>query len=261
MLRVSLLPTVVVLLGLPRHDIPPSYHPTELDCSRYHQSIRSDISLEGAGIRSRERGGREGLLSLRARAMDGTIGLEAWFDTLAVWREGNGERLSPDTDGIIGGRYRGILSRLGAFRPTDRPFVPDELAEVDDLGEVLADLLPPLPVIALAVGESWKDDFGAVFTRLSDGSLVGEPVSRFRLVRRRKSQEVRTLSDSSRVVADREETEVGSFSWSNERGPLRWEREVTIDVVVPAGGVVRQSFRTRIVQQVTTERVVGRCGG
>lgn len=255
------LAALVLLLALPASDEPPAYHPAQLDCAHYHQSVRSTIDLEGAGTRSRERAGREGLLALRATAADSALQLVAWFDTLSIWREGSGERLAPGTDGIIGGRYRGRLSRLGGFTSTDRPFVPDDVAEVDDLGEVLTDLLPPLPAMALAAGSSWKDDFGAVFTRLPDGVIGGVRVERFRLIRRRRNQETRTLSDSTEVVAEREESEVGSYAWSGERGPIRWEREVTLDVTVPVRGIVRQSFRTHIVQQIVTERVGGSCEG
>jgi hypothetical protein len=38
---------------------------------------------------------------------------------------------------------------------------------------------------------------------------------------------------------------------------MRWEREITVEVSVPAGGVVKTPFRTRIVQQVMVERVAG----
>jgi hypothetical protein len=40
---------------------------------------------------------------------------------------------------------------------------------------------------------------------------------------------------------------------------VRWERQVTIDVSVPAGGVVKRAFRTRIEQQATTTRLEGSC--
>jgi hypothetical protein len=49
------------------------------------------------------------------------------------------------------------------------------------------------------------------------------------------------------------------FEWSGDLGPLRWEREITVEVSVPAGGAVKQAFRSRILQQVVVERVGGGC--
>ena len=42
------------------------------------------------------------------------IALEAWYDSLALSRESPETKLSPDTDGLLGGRYRG---RLRSDRP------------------------------------------------------------------------------------------------------------------------------------------------
>ena len=92
-----------------------SYHPLQLDCASYRQQVRSVIDLEGGRQRSRETTGRDGILKVRASAQDSLLRLEAWFETLTVWREGSGERLVPETDGVIGGRFKGMLTRLGAF--------------------------------------------------------------------------------------------------------------------------------------------------
>jgi hypothetical protein len=237
----------------------PSYHPLQLDCARYRQEIRSVIDLAGARHRSRETTRRVGILTLRAAARDSLIVLEAWFDSLSVWREGGGERLEPETDGVIGGRFGGTLSQSGILTETDRPFVPDDVAQVADVGDALGELLPPLPTRSLARGTPWQDGVGTVITRLADGRREGHIVQRYHLDHRSAKEESRLLPDSSEVRASRRERETGVYEWSNELGPVRWERDITVEVDVPAGGPVRVPFRTRIEQKVTMERVGGGC--
>jgi len=237
----------------------PRYSVLQLDCGRFRQEIRSAILLEGGGSRSRETTWREGELSLRASRSDDGVALVAWFDTLTVWREGGGQRLIPETDGVIGGRFRGLLTSAGVFTSADRPFVPDEIAQVSDVGDALERLLPRLPPVLLERGQSSKDDEGLVITRLADGSALDRVTQRFRLTTRFEGEDVRLLPDSTPVTAHRSETETGVYDWLPELGVVRWERQVTIDVSVPAGGVVKSAFRTRIEQQAATTRLEGGC--
>ncbi len=237
----------------------PVYHPAQLDCARYRQQVRSVILLDGGGQHSRETTGRDGTLSVRATAADSLLQLEAWFDTLTVWREGSGERLEPETDGVVGGRFRGTLTRAGTFTESDRPFIPDDIAEVADVGDALSELFPPLPPVGLQPGAAWKDGFGTVILRIPDGSRDGRRVERYRINRRFEREESRLLSDSTEVRAERTETEASVLEWSGELGPVRWDREITVLVAVPAGGPVKQPFRTRIEQQASVERVAGAC--
>jgi len=232
----------------------PVYHPLQLDGAAYRQEIRSDITLEGGRMRSRETGLREGRLQLRAAWKDSVIAIEAWFDSLVAWREGNGERMIPETDGVIGGRFHGLLTPQGGLTTTETPFVPDPLAEITELAGALADLLPPLPAVRLRPGESWRDPFGAAFLRVPDEVYRGRRVERYRLVRSGEREERRLLPDSTEVRAMRSERETGIFSWSPEVGVVRWERDVTVDVTVPEGGVVKAPFRTRIEQVIVVAR-------
>jgi hypothetical protein len=257
--------TLVALIGLAgperRPPEPPRYRPLQLDCARYQSSIRTDITIQAGRRRSRETAGRDGVMVLRAGAADSLIAVEAWFDSLTLWRESEGERQTPDTDGLIGGRYRGRLTPLGGFTATDTPFIPDEIAELADLSNALGDLLPPLPPVPLELGASWKDDFGTVISRTTDTRIAAQPVQRYRLVRRAERQEKRLLPDSTEVSATRTEKESGVFSWSPEQGLVRWERDLAEQVTVPAGGLVKQPFKTGIVQKLTVVRVGGGCGG
>jgi hypothetical protein len=245
--------------SLPAQSVAPAYHPLQLDCARYEQRVQSTIIL-GAGVqRSRERTGRDGILVVRATGADSLTALEAWFDTLVVWREGSGERLEPETDGVIGGRFRGTLGPHGGFAERDRPFIPDDIAQVADVGDALAELFPPLPPIALAPGAAWRDDFGTVIFRSPDGSNGGRRVERYRITRRSERDESRLLSDSSEVHAHRTESENSVLEWSGEVGPVRWDRQITVEVAVPTGGPVKQPFRTRIEQVISIARVPGEC--
>lgn len=240
-------------------DSPPAYHYLQLDCAVYRQQVHSVIQLESGRERSRETSARDGTLVVRAAAQDSLIALEAWFDTLTVWREGSGERIAPETDGVIGGRFRGLLTRFGGFTSVDRPFVPDDIAQVADVSDALTELFPPLAPVALAPGAGWKDDFGTVITRLPDGTNGGRPVERFRLIRRDDRMESRFLPDSTEVRAKRQELEDGVYEWSKELGPVRWERAITVNVMVPAAGPVKQPFRTEIAQQASVERLPTDC--
>lgn len=246
---------VVPALSLEAQTPPaPSYSPLYLDGATYRQVVRSVITIAAGQERTRETSLREGRLQLRASGRDSLAVLEAWFDSLTAWREGAGERVTPETDGVIGGRFRGDLTRLGGFRVTDVPFVPDDLAQVTDLATALADLLPPLPPTSLSPGQSTRDDFGTSFLRVPDGLVAGRRVERYRLVRQSESEESRLLPDSTEVRALRQERETGVFSWSRDVGLVRWDREVTVEVQVPAGGVVRRPFRTVIEQTIVVER-------
>lgn len=237
----------------------PGYHALQLDCGRFRQEIRSSITLEAGGSRTREATGRDGILALRAASADSGILLTAWFDTLSVWRSGSGERIEPSTDGVVGGRFRGLLTPTGVFTSTDRPFVPDDVAQVADVGDALERLLPRLPTAPLERGESVKGDGGLVLTRLTDGAALDRVTDRYRLTTRFEGEDVRLLSDSIQVTAHRTETETGVFDWVRDLGVVRWERQIMIDVSVPAGGVVKRAFRTRIEQQALTERLEGSC--
>ncbi len=241
-------------------DEPPAYRPLMLDCARYRVVVNTRVTIQSGRDRTRERIGRDGVLVLRASAADSLIRLEAWFDTLSLWRESSGDRLVPDTDGLIGGRYRGTLNRVGGFTATDAPFIPDEVAEVADLRGALGDLLPPLAPVALKLGAAWRDDFGTVISRAEDGRVDGRRVQRYRLIRKLTREESRVLPDSSRVSATRTESESGIYSWTDDLGVVRWERDLSDQVQVPAGGLVSQPFTTGIAQKVTVTRVGGSCG-
>lgn len=243
--------------GLDAQALGPRYHPLFLDCAVYRQRIASEIELESGPNRSRERAGREGILVVRAAAQDALIRLEAWFDSLAVWREGSGVRTVPETDGVIGGRFRGALTALGAYRSEESPFVPDDVAAVSDVAGALADFFPPLPERALAVGETLQAEQGWRITRLGDEVSEGRRMARYRLERSLEAEAAGRFADSTPVEARRTETEAGVLQWDPERGLVRWERTIRATAAVPAGPGVPRAFRTAIRQRVLVERMPG----
>src|SRR5439155_20055617 len=102
-------------------------------CARFEENSRGRIVVETAGQRRQETVGRFGRWSVRARDSASSIALEAWYDSLSVWREGPAGKSIPNTDGLLGGRYRGVLTSAGRYAVLARPFIPDEVAEVAEL--------------------------------------------------------------------------------------------------------------------------------
>lgn len=213
-----------------------------------------------AGETLRETAGLDGAWRFRATPGPGdSLRLEAWFDTLSVWRRSERDSLEPDTDGIIGGRYRGLLSPDGRYRAETRPFVPDPLQEVADLSRAIDDLLPPLPPRLPAFGESWSDGAGLEIRRLADSAGTGGPVHRFRLTVRRDVDQARLRGDSTPLKVRQSIREDDTFAWHPRDGLLRRERRITVETYVPTEARVRHPVQARIEQRVVLERMADGC--
>lgn len=239
----------------------PRYAPQQLECARFREVSRSNLETYVGGRARRETLGLDGEWRFRAGpARADSVRLEAWFDTLAVSRRSEEGTLEPETDALIGGRYRGVLSPDGRYRADARPFVPDEVAEVADLSRALDDLLPRLPAGALAVGAVWTDGAGLEIRRLGD-STGADSVARFRLTLRRETREGALRGDSIPLRLRQSTREEGTFAWHTRAGLLRRERHITVETDVPAEPRVRRPVRSRVEQQVVLERLAGGCGG
>jgi hypothetical protein len=231
------------------------YTAAQLDCARFRETSHSDIETETAGRTRRAIAEREGTWSFRARDSAGGLVLEGWYDSL-VLRHGSGDTLTaPDTDGILGGRYRGLLRPAGEYRPLATPFVPDEVAEAADAAAFADDLFPRLPPSPLAVGTRWSDGAGLELERLADSAGAGGPLQRYALRRRAETSEAVPAGDTVPVPLRQTTVDQSRIVWDPARGLLRRTRETVIEASIPAGGRIRTPVRSRVVQRAEFLRV------
>jgi hypothetical protein len=213
--------------------------------------LEAEIGLR----RRRETLARDGLWRVRGLPAPAGTTIEAWYDSLALSRTSPEGTLKPDTDGLLGGRYRGTLSPAGSYASDARPFVPDEVAEVADLGAAMGDLLPPLPPAALAVGERWGDSAGLELRRLPDSVAGGRTVQRLALRSRTANDRATVRGDTTAIAARQVTVEDGEVAWDPTAGLLRRTRHIVVETSVPAGGPLRAPLRSRLEQDVVLERV------
>jgi hypothetical protein len=196
-----------------------------------------------------------GLLTvLGAPGSRDTVPLEAWYDSLYVRRSSREGTLEPDTDGIIGGRYRGRLAPDGSYVSDARPFVPEGVAEVVDLSHSLEELLPRLPPRRLPVGGVWRSAGGLEIRRLSD-SVPRDTLLRFRARRTRTADAVSTTGDSGAIPAKQTTREDETFAWHRRCGLLRRDRTIVVETDIPGGATVGRPVRSRLEQRVVIERL------
>lgn len=230
------------------------YAAAGLECATYSERSNATLEAQTGGRQRRETLTRAGRLRLRARAAGGRIALEAWYDSLALSRTSPEATLAPDTDGLLGGRYRGTLSPVGQYRSVARPFVPDEVAEVADLGAALDELLPLLPPVALAVGQRWAAG-GLSLTRLPDSAVGARVLRRLALRHRTESDRATLRGDTTRLAARQVTVEEGRIDWDAVLGLVRHTRRLVVETTVPAGGPLRLPLRSRLEQEVTLTRI------
>ena len=192
---------------------------------------------------------RDGIWSSGPATATGGDRARGWYDSLALRASLGGQEVMADTDGLIGGRYRGLLAPDGHYSEHARPFVPDEVAEVADLSTAARDLLPPLPPAALAPGEAWTDS-SLTIARLPDTAVAGRPLIHLRLRSRAESRETVPRGDTVPIPVRQTVEEEGDIYWSPESGLVRRLRAITVEATVPAGGRVRQPVRSRLEQRV-----------
>jgi hypothetical protein len=206
------------------------------------------------GRERRERISVAGLLVVTAVPDTGTrLRLEAWFDSLDVRRDSPEGSLEPDTDGMIGGRYRGHLTVRGTYAPQARPFIPDGVAEVADLSGTMDDFLPLLPPVPLRVGERWADGGGVEIRRLRD-SIAGDTLLRFEVHRARRADAI-IARDTARIPATQDTREEERFAWHPREGLVRRDRTIVVETRIPPGSGVPVAVRSRVSQHVLVARI------
>jgi len=231
-----------------RQDGPPRYAASMLAEAAFDQRVRAEVRTQSGGATRTEQVSREGRLRFRVSGMADTLRVEAWFDSLVIWREGPEGRVTPDPDPIIGGRFRGVVAPDGEMTVQTRPFVPDDLIEVTDLREVLNTFLPRLPRVALQAGAVWEAE-GFRIVRRQDSAAGDARLQRYRWSRGQADTVEQGLTDSLRYQVRSQLEEEGDLVWDPTLGPLVWHRRTTMSMEIPAEGTVRRSARTRMTEE------------
>jgi len=229
----------------------PAYDSLTLGCARFSESVRGTVRTVMGTTRRNETIGRTGVLVIRAAPDSGGLRIEAWYDSLTVFRQGPEGRMDPDAEGILGGRYRGTLGPEGEYVGEVAPFVPAALRDVFGFDRVLLHFFPPLPPRSLRPGAEWNDDPDLTIWRLADSAALGGPVAHYGWSRRSTWEEGVAAGDST-VVLHRSETESGALQW--RAGPQAWSSTVRAGVDLPGAG-----GRTEVVQDVRVVRLAGAC--
>jgi hypothetical protein len=255
--KCSALLAAVALVWLPVHtgqDWAVRYTAKQLDCARFLESGESSIQTETGGRRRQQTSERRAVWQFRASPSKEEIALEGWMDSLAVSRRSAETTISPDTDGLLGGRYRGSLSATGAYSSQVRPYVPDEVAEVAGMATALDDFFPPLPTRQLSPGGTWSDSQGLTIRRLSDSVLSGLPLFRFELNRKDETRVAPRPGDTLALPLRQLSEEQGTFVWHPLLGLVRRDRRIVVQTAVPASRTVRRPVRSRVEQRISVTR-------
>ena len=230
------------------------YTAKQLDCARFLEIGESRILTEAGGRTRRQMSDRRGVWQFRAAQSNDDVTLEGWLDSLVLSRRSPETTISPDTDGLLGGRYRGTLSRTGVYTSRVRPFVPDEVAEIAEMSGALDDFFPPVPSPALKAGEEWTDSLGLTVRRLPDSAVSGVPLLRFALESRRESRAAPTPADTLPLKLRQKTEERGELVWHPLLGLLRRDRRIVVETTVPPSRSVRQAVRSKVEQRITVVR-------
>jgi hypothetical protein len=243
------------------------YAASQLNCARFLEDSESKILTETGRREQEQTTGRQGVWRFTAVPDSAGVALEGWLDSLALWRRLSTTMVRPDTDGLLGGRYRGVLTPNGQYQSRKVPFIPAEVAELADMATALDDFLPPLPDQPLRPGQGWTDSAGLTVRRLADSGMSGVPLYRFELEDHRATNAGAVAGDTTPIRLRQSSEEQGTFVWHPSVGLVRRERHITIETTVPARGVVQQTVRARIEQRITLTRdlnvppeIAGRCG-
>jgi hypothetical protein len=246
---------MLVLLGGLLAPVQLRYQAKQLECARFHEVITGRVQTQTAGKRRVERLGRDGIWTLRATQDREAIALVGWYDSLSVWRAASDGKLTGDTEGLIGGRYRARLTPDGAITILARPFIPDELREVADLSGALEDLLPQLPPHGLEPGETWSDSAGLEIRRLPDGSTAQGPILRLQVNDRHVAVNAPLEGDTASVELHQTTVETGQIDWAPGVGLLRRKREIVVETAIPPRGQIRLPVRSRLEQHISITRL------
>jgi hypothetical protein len=230
------------------------YSSPQLNCAQFLETAESNIQTETSGRILKQTAGRRGVWQFRAKPVVEGMSLEGWLDSLSLWRKSRETTVRPDTDGLLGGRYRGTLNGSGTYLSQARPFVPDEVAEVAGMGTALDDFFPPLPPRLLRPEQAWSDPSGVTIRRMADSGMSGVPLYRFALEVKREARSNPMPNDTAPLRLRQVSREHGTFVWHPLLGLLRRDRLIVVETSVPAGRTIRQPVRSRVEQRITVLR-------
>lgn len=216
-------------------------HRVGADTTRYTESVRTRV-VAHSGSSTRE---RRVVREARYTIVDSGRITIVRADSIALTEVSGGATRQVDVDAVIGGRW--VLDVYdGAPRVVDRPFVPDDIADVSDIGRSLDDFWPPNPP-TVPVGE--VRTVGAVgWERLADSAGL----TRYQWNTRVSLDTVRVVTDSVSMAIEelREETGRGAWSVLASR-PVAWRREVRATIETE---VRRRVVRSEVEQVIVVRR-------
>lgn len=193
-------------------------------CFAYGERVTATSRSEAGGRRREMTVERAGVLRLQVTPAPGGLAVEAWYDSLAMRVQAPEGEAAPDASGLIGGRWRGTLDSSGAWHESARPFVPDEVRAVMDVGALMEDFFPRGPAHRVIA----RDD-----------SLATE----------RGPLAAHTAGDEARVL-----------EWGEGPLPRAWERHLeTVTTATATGG--RVLARVRLARTAHVALIPGWCAG
>jgi len=166
-------------------------------------------------------------------------------DSIAVVETADGMSRRVNVDAVIGGRWALKIDSTGRPAAVDWPFVPQDIADVDDVGTAMDDFFP-LPPPVSPVGRS-VTVAGVKWLRLSDSA--GH--SRFRWSANRDVSTT-TVGDSVPVRSTGKAIEDGELVWDPGRGPLGWKRHIETDMTSRFAG---RTVHALVDQRSTVRRL------
>lgn len=233
---------------------PARYRAGQLACAVFAETIQTAVQGQSGTATVGDKLRRTGTVVVRARASGDSLLVEAWYDSLAVLRQTAAGRETAETDGFVGGRYRGVLLPDGRFETQKAPFVPDDLAGQVDLASALDEFFPRLPTTELTVGRDWTDGNGFTIHRDRDSRDRAGPVAHYTWTDTRRAGQTLDAGDSLAVRLDQAIKERGDLAWSDRFGPLSWTRHLVINARIPATGGVKRIVRSTVEQDITVIR-------
>lgn len=214
---------------------------TPPDTSRYTESVRTAV-ISHSGSTTRE---RRIVRDARYTVIDSSGMMVVRADTIALTEVAAGVARQIDVDAVIGGRWV-MQEKGGAWRSIDRPFVPEEVADVSDVGRAFDDFWPGTPP-PLRVGA--QQHVGAIeWERLADsgGSM------RYTWITRQVVDTVRLVADSVPLSINEVRRESGSGAWRpGASRPFAWRRDVRTTV---ESEVRRRVVRSEVEQTIVVRR-------